>query len=173
MNFQNPMSGVKNDYVIKIEFQERGAPHAHCLLWVKNAPQIDVDTDEDVCSFVDEYISGRIPSSTDDLDNDDVCELVKRLEAHSHSAYCRQKGLCRFGFPKAPSPSMLISRQPEDDINAQEILKSSQEILAKVHEVLEGDQDITLEELLQKANVAEDQYTECLKVTQHGKKYNS
>ena len=81
--------GEVHDYVIKIEFQERGAPHAHCLLWVKNAPQIDVDSDEDVCSFVDEYISGRIPSPTDDLDNDDVCELVKRLETHSHSAYCR------------------------------------------------------------------------------------
>ena len=60
---------------------------------------------------------------------------------------------------------MLISRQPEDDINAQEILKSSQEILANVHEALEGDQDITLEELLQKANVAEDRYIESLKVT--------
>ena len=77
--------------------------------------------------------------------------------------------MCRFGFPKAPSPSTLISRQPEDDINAQEILKSSKEILAKVHEALEGDQDITLEELLQKANVTEDQYIESLRVTQHGK----
>ena len=77
--------------------------------------------------------------------------------------------MCRFGFPKAPSPSTLICRQPEDDINAQEILKSSQEILAKVHKALEGDQDITLEELLQKANVAEDQYIESLKVTRHGK----
>ena len=76
------------DYVIKIQFQERGAPHAHCLLWCKDAPQLDVDSDEDVCSFVDEYISGRIPSSIDDPDNDDVHELVKRLETHSHSAYC-------------------------------------------------------------------------------------
>ena len=55
------------DYVIKIEFQERGAPHAHCLFWAKDAPQIDVDSDEDVCSFVDEYISERIPSSIDGI----------------------------------------------------------------------------------------------------------
>ena len=88
LSSDNPLGEV-HDYVIKIEFQERGAPHAHCLLWVKNAPQIDVDSDEDVCSFVDKYISGRIPSPTDDPDNDDVCELVKRLETHSHSAYCR------------------------------------------------------------------------------------
>ena len=27
-------------YVIKIEFQMRGSPHAHCLLWVKDAPKL-------------------------------------------------------------------------------------------------------------------------------------
>ena len=27
------------DYVIKIEFQMRGSPHAHCLLRVKDAPK--------------------------------------------------------------------------------------------------------------------------------------
>ena len=41
--------------------------------------------------------------------------------------------------------------------------------MAKVHEALEGDQDITLEELLEKANVTEDQYTESFGVTRHGK----
>ena len=94
----------------------------HIACYGQSTPQIDVDSDEDVCSFVDKYISGRRPSSTDNPDNDDVHELVKRLETHSHSAYCRRKGLSRFGFPKVPSPSTLISRQPEDDINAQEIL---------------------------------------------------
>ena len=29
--------GHITDYVIKIEFQMRGSPHAHCLLWVKDA----------------------------------------------------------------------------------------------------------------------------------------
>ena len=33
--------GYITDYVIKIEFQMRGSPHAHCLLWVKDAPKID------------------------------------------------------------------------------------------------------------------------------------
>ena len=28
------------DYVIKIEFQMKGSPHAHCLLWVKDAPKL-------------------------------------------------------------------------------------------------------------------------------------
>ena len=34
----NPVDKVK-EYAIKIEFQEHGSPHAHCLLWVGGTPQ--------------------------------------------------------------------------------------------------------------------------------------
>ena len=53
------------EYAIKIEFQECGSPHAHCLLWVDGAPCIDVDDDE-VCLFIDKYVSGRIPEDSHD-----------------------------------------------------------------------------------------------------------
>ena len=36
------------DYAIRVEFQARGSPHAHCVLWVKDAPKYGVDTDEDI-----------------------------------------------------------------------------------------------------------------------------
>ena len=39
----------------------RGSPHAHCLLWVKDAPQIDKDPDDVVCAFIDKYITAVIP----------------------------------------------------------------------------------------------------------------
>ena len=32
--------GHITDYVMKIEFQMRGSSHAHCLLWVKDAPKL-------------------------------------------------------------------------------------------------------------------------------------
>ena len=53
--------GHITDYVIKIEFQMRGSPHAHCLLWVKDAPKIDKDPDDDVCAFTVKYITALIP----------------------------------------------------------------------------------------------------------------
>ena len=31
--------GEINDEAVRIEFQNRGSPHAHCVLWVKNAPK--------------------------------------------------------------------------------------------------------------------------------------
>ena len=41
--------------------------------------------------------------------------------------------------------------------------------MAKVHEALESDKNITMEDLLTKANITEDQYLDSLKVTHHGK----
>ena len=43
--------GHITDYVIRIEFQMRRSHHAHCLLWVKDAPKIDKDPDV-VCAFI-------------------------------------------------------------------------------------------------------------------------
>ena len=33
--------GEISEHIQKIEFQVRGSPHAHCLLWVKDAPKVD------------------------------------------------------------------------------------------------------------------------------------
>jgi hypothetical protein len=43
----NPI-GELQDYMIHIEFQARGSPHAHTILWIKDAPKLDVNTDEEV-----------------------------------------------------------------------------------------------------------------------------
>ena len=48
-------------YVIQIEFQMEGSPHAHCLLWVKDVSKIDKDADDVVCAFIDKYITAVIP----------------------------------------------------------------------------------------------------------------
>ena len=51
------------DYAIRVEFQARGSPHAHCVVWVKDAPKFGHDSDEDVCNFIDKYISVAIPEN--------------------------------------------------------------------------------------------------------------
>ena len=37
LNEAHPLGEIC-EHVEKIEFQARGFPHAHCLIWVKNAP---------------------------------------------------------------------------------------------------------------------------------------
>ena len=78
--------GHITDYVIKIGFQLRGAIHAHCLLWVNDAPKIDEDPDEVVCRFIDKYITATIPNGTNRRKLD--VTLMQSLQKHAHSVYC-------------------------------------------------------------------------------------
>ena len=39
----------------------RGSLHAHCLLSVKDVPKLDRNNDEDVCAFIDKYITAVLP----------------------------------------------------------------------------------------------------------------
>ena len=107
----NPVGKVK-EYAIKIEFQECGSPHAHCLMWVDSAPRIDGDTDEDVCSFIDMHVSGVIPN--DSIETKHIAKLVKQYQTHSHSSCCRCNHSCCFGFPRAPSPCTVICMESEN-----------------------------------------------------------
>ena len=70
--------GHITDYVIKNEFQMRGLPHAHCLLWVKNAPKIDKEPDNVVCAFIDKYITAVRPPITSE--NEHHIKLMDRLQ---------------------------------------------------------------------------------------------
>ena len=81
----HPIGNV-TDYVIKIEFQMRGSPHAHCLLWVRDAPRINEDTDEVVCEFIDKYISASPPVITDQNIHD--VTLRQTLQKHIHAENC-------------------------------------------------------------------------------------
>ena len=92
----HPLGNI-TDYVIKIEFQMRESPHAHCLLWVKDAPKIDNDPDDVVCTFIDKYITAVIPPITPE--NEHHIKLMENLQKHTHSDYCCRNKSCHFGFP--------------------------------------------------------------------------
>ncbi len=57
----NPLGEIV-DYAIRIEFQCRGSPHAHCVLRVKDAPLYGVDSNSDICAFIDQYVTCAIPA---------------------------------------------------------------------------------------------------------------
>ena len=49
------------DYFYRVEFQHRGSPHIHCLIWVEGAPVFDEDDDQTVSDFVSKYITAQLP----------------------------------------------------------------------------------------------------------------
>jgi len=79
----NPI-GQLRDYMIRIEFQARGSPHAHTILWIKDAPKIDENSDEEIVNFVNKHQTCAIPPE----EETDLRQLVLSLQKHVHSSSC-------------------------------------------------------------------------------------
>ena len=121
------------DYAIRIEFQARGSPHAHCVVWVKDAPQYDESPDSVVCDFIDQYISCKLPPEDGKLK-----ELVLLLQRHKHSSYCKRNKTCHFNFPKPPSLKTLITKFDPENTDVEQ----STTVLQKVQKLIaEGNTD--------------------------------
>ena len=146
------------DYGIRIEFQSRGSPHAHTVIWIKDAPKYGVNDDSEVCDFIDRYISCDIPKEEGKLK-----ELVLLLQQHKHASYCKRHNKCRFNFPHPPSPRTLIAK-PNCD---KEVIDKAQTVLSKVRGVI-GDGQISLENVLEQAEVTNSEYMENLQVSGKG-----
>ena len=71
-------------YFYMVEFQHRGSPHIHGLAWMKDAPKFDVQSDEEVCAYIDKIIActSNVP--------EDEQDYVK-LQKHQHSKTCQKK----------------------------------------------------------------------------------
>ena len=154
------------DYAIRIEFQARGSPHAHTLLWVKNAPQINVQTDDEVCQFVQDHISCDIP------EQDNEKELILKLQKHSHSSYCRKKGSCRFKYPKPPSERVIIAKEPETNDSA-ELKINAKNIMAKMFKAIAETENLetySTHELIAAIDVSVDDYYKALSTALRGRR---
>ena len=158
--------GHITDYVIKIKFQMRGSPHAHCLLCIKDASKIDKDPDDVVCAFIDKYITAVIPPVT--CQNEHQIKLMNNLQIHTHSEYCCKNKSCCFGFPKLPATKTLISQPPLDDNdhmieNAKSVLRTVQNTLTTANV-----QNKSTQEFLQDINLHVDTYMEALQISHRG-----
>ena len=108
-------SSVSLDTIFSLvkEYQNRGAPHYHVLLWIRDAPVIGVDHPEKVLTWIQERITCKLPDKESDPD---LHALVARYQMHKCSAYCKQKvkrgGVfvtsCRFNFPRKPCETAVL-----------------------------------------------------------------
>lgn len=91
MSPAQPIGKIK-DYFYRVEFQQRGSPHVHCLFWVENAPKLNEDNEDNdalVAAFIDDYITCETPGD----DDAELYETVNSVQKHSsrHSKTCRKK----------------------------------------------------------------------------------
>ena len=155
MSNVSPLGSI-SDWFYRVEYQQRGSPHIHMLLWIKNAPIFGIDDDNEVISFIDSIITCQKPSG-----NLNLITLVNRqIHRHSHSCRKRKKNECRFNYPQPPMETTQILHPLDKDIEPH-LLKNYKEMWTRIKKELndlkEG-QSITFNELLSHLNVTEEDY---------------
>ncbi|KAE8277087.1 hypothetical protein D5F01_LYC25124 [Larimichthys crocea] len=108
--------GEVEDYFYRVEFQARGSPHIHLLVWIKDAPEFgDLQDDSVVIKFIDQYITCQMPDPNADPE---LHKIVSEVQLHSrnHSKSCKKGNvMCRFGFPKLPMDKTILTYPTPDD----------------------------------------------------------
>ena len=98
--------GKVDHFYWKKEYQARGAPHYHVLLWIRGAPVIGRNDPDRVLAWIQERITCHIP---DQKSSPELHWLVTRYQSHKCSNYCKRRKKCgkysfitrcRFGFPR-------------------------------------------------------------------------
>ena len=80
-----------------IEFQKRGLPHCHTLLWISSSTKVQDATD------IDQYISAELP---DPVDDPSAYKIVSEMMVHGPcgtanlNAPCMEGQVCTKKFPK-------------------------------------------------------------------------
>ena len=145
------------DYFYRVEFQQRGSPHIHGLFWVKEAPQYEKSSDEEIVNFVDKYITCYKPDSSSEME-----DLVN-LQLHRHAKTCKKAGhnVCRFNFPLPPMPRTIILTPLENSCYDEKNQKNIKENAEKIKEVLDNmkcGEEITFEDFLNNLQLTEESY---------------
>ena len=155
----NPLPiGEIVDFFYRVEFQQRGSPHIHALLLVKDAPQYEKASNDVIIQFVDKYVTCKNDQS------EEMKELVN-LQTHRHAKTCKKGGhkICRFNFPLPTMPKSMIleplreSCFVEDELN--EIKKHWDKIKSILDEMKYGE-NTTFEAFLERLELTEGQYIE-------------
>ena len=123
-------------YALRIEFQMRGSPHLHSLIWTSDYPEFKDGSEEAYIRYIDDHVQGNLPNRENDCEFHD---LVKMYQKHTHSRSCkRYKNIpCRFNFGKFFTNETVVSKPLADDIPDEQkvlVLKKRNEILCSVKE---------------------------------------
>ena len=149
------------DYMYRVEFQHRGSPHIHGLLWIDDAPKPGVNTKEEIIKYIDSCISCSLDVSEED-------QKYVKFQVHKHSRSCAKmvagKKTCRFGMPVFPmrSTQILDPLLPEE-VPHLEVVKERRAVIQEHLRKIPDDVQ-TFDDWLQFINLSEEDYIMAIRV---------
>jgi hypothetical protein len=133
------MLGNVSAFVWRIEYQKRGLPHAHILLWT------DYDTSN--VAAIEKVVNVRLPRYSpfpdDHNSTSDFRTLIQHYQLHKHSKRCLNPDKsCRYGYPQPVAEATVIRRHQYSfarDKDEENVVPHNPEILAafRCHHCLE------------------------------------
>ena len=175
LSHKNPIGKIIY-YALRIEFQMRGSPHLHALIWTSDCPKLTSDNKEAYVEFIDKHVQAYLPNKETEPK---LHELVKTYQKHNHSKTCRKyKNIsCRFNFGQFFTKRTIIAEPLSKDLD--EVIKSNildrrTQILIsvkqKINEVLnpsKPDYNATLNDadILKSIGISEDEYYWALSIS--------
>ena len=157
LNGLQPLGEIA-DHFYRVEFQHRGSPHIHMLVWLKDPPSLTTSDDATIVHFIDSLITCQ---QTDDD--------ITSLQSHKHSVSCKKgkKNICRFGFPKPPMAQTALLHPIEidsDETKFEEHQQIAKQIFKKLTNMGDGTTD-TIESFLVELQITYDTYIFALRTT--------
>ena len=164
-------------YAYRIEFQLRGMPHVHGVIWLKKSTvnhfmKEDGTLDQDnIKNLIEDWISCSITTSNTNLN-----KLVQEVNMHRHTKSCKKNtGNCRFHFPRMPSDKTIIATplpSNMDDDEKKTVLEKAKKTLKVVKDALstltEAKEELSLQDFLQSLDISEENYYKALEISEHG-----
>ena len=150
--------GVIEDLWYRVEFQQRGSPHIHMVVWVNDAPVHGRSRDSEIASFVARYVTCKKDTTIPDLIN---------YQTHRHASTCKKKGknVCRFNFPLFPMPETLILYPLQDGGDSPQYALMVKNITDLLNEIHADGTDESFESFLGKLDLDYDSYLHAVRST--------
>lgn len=163
-------------YALRIEFQMRGSPHLHALIWTSDCPKLNKDSKQQYIEYVDRHVQAYLPDENEDPQ---LHELVKKYQKHNHSKTCRKyKNIrCRFNFGQFFTERTIVAEPLSDDILVevkQATLEKRKEILTlvkeKIDDVLNPSKDsynctLKQSDIFRSVGITEEEYYNSLSIS--------
>nr|XP_029725295.1 uncharacterized protein LOC115265171 [Aedes albopictus] len=150
------------DFFRRREFQQRGSPHDHILLWIDNAPKIDRDdssTFDLVIQFADKHITCEFD------EKNPFCNYLR----HKHTSTCskgkKNKNICRFNFPKFVMPRTTILEPLSKEERTTEVKSNLEKIKNLMEQFYVSKERIvkSFDEVLEHLQMSEETYFTALR----------